>query len=106
MIVCIPLKNGWKGSWVQRKKNGFVGGNCVTAKEKGSWFYVRGKERLHVSQEKPRIPVGHPRLRRPCLKEKEDLRATTRKRRQEYELYCLLPTSLYFLPCQKSDLLL
>lgn len=23
------------------KKNGFVGGNSVTAKEKGNWFYVR-----------------------------------------------------------------
>lgn len=75
MTVCISLKNGWKGSQVQRGKNRFGGGNCVTAKEKGSWFYVRGKERLHVFQEKPRIPVGHSRLGRPCFKEKEYLRA-------------------------------
>jgi len=68
MIVCISLKSEWKHSQVQRKNNGFVGGNCVTAKEEGSWVYVREKEGLHVSTEKPRTP----RLRRFCFKEKED----------------------------------
>lgn len=72
----------WK--WIERftgseeKKPDFVGGT-VTAKEKGRWFYVREEGRLHASQKKPRISVGHLRFRGLWFKEKEDLKAAQGK---------------------------
>lgn len=59
---------------VHRFRGKKIGLGEGTAKGKKIWVYLRKKERIHVSQEKQRIPVRHPRLRRPYFKEK-DLRA-------------------------------
>lgn len=89
----------------EEKKKEFRGGgdDCGTVKEKG--FYVGEKEKHHVSQEKPRIPVGHSSLRRLLFKEKSNLRAPQGKKAGIWAILSFTHI-IVFLPCQRSDFLL